>query len=90
MFVSFSISGSEYIWFNMSATDKLPSNPCFPVWQKRQFILQPTCDDTQRVARSSSGIYTVSTNFPLSVGNKYFIVPSLEYCASMYFLHPMV
>ena len=78
MLVSLSRSGREYIWLRISVALKFPSKPCLPVWQKRQFILQPICEDTQSVARSSSGIYTVSTNFPLSVGNKYLIVPSLE------------
>ena len=48
----------------MSQEVRFPSNPCLPVWQNKQFILQPTCDETQRVARSLSGMYTVSTNFP--------------------------
>ena len=30
--------------------------PCFPVIQNLQFILHPTCEETQSVARSSSGI----------------------------------
>ena len=36
-------------------------------------------DDTQSVALSPSGIYTVSTNFPLAVGKRYFIVPSTDF-----------
>src|SRR5574344_189997 len=77
--VSLSLSGNEYIWFNMSAAVRFPSKPCLPVWQKMQFILHPTCDDTQSVALSFSGINTVSTNLPSDVGNKYFTVPSLDF-----------
>ncbi len=34
--------------------------PCRPVMQNSHAILHPTCDETQRVARSPSGMNTDS------------------------------
>ena len=60
MLVRRSTSGIPHIWFMISAAVRLPLQPCLPVMQNWQFILQPTWQDTQRVPRSSSGIKTVS------------------------------
>jgi hypothetical protein len=46
--------------------------------QNTQFILQPTWHDTHKVARSSSGINTVSIA-PFGVENRYFLVPSSDF-----------
>ena len=59
--VSCSNSGMEKSWLRMSPADSEPWKPCCPVTQKRQPILQPTWHEMQRVARSSSGMKTVST-----------------------------
>ena len=95
MLVSLSVSGRAYIWFRISPAVRFPSNPCLPVWQKRQFILHPTCDETQSVALSPSGIKTVSTKRVEFVatesrptgkhlaGNRYLMVPSTERWQSM-------
>ena len=74
--VSFALSGIDNIWFVISLDVRLPDQPCFPVMQNKQFILQPTWHDTHSVALSSSGMYTVSI-LPCSVLNKYFVVPSI-------------
>ena len=62
----------------ISPEDKLPLKPCFPVIQKRQSILQPTCEEMQRVARSLSGMKTASTRPPVDTEKRYLRVPSLE------------
>ena len=90
MFVSDSRSGNAYIWFRMSAAVRCPSKPCLPVWQNKQFMRQPTWHDTHSVARSWSGMYTVSTNLPEAVGNRYFIVPSLLFWQSIGSIAPTV
>jgi len=77
MLVSWEDSGTESIWFIISAADRLPDQPCLPVMQKRQFMRQPTWHETQRVARSSSGMKTVSTR-PCSVSKRYLAVPSCD------------
>ena len=56
MFVSVSRSGSEYIWFRMSAAGREFIKPCRPVMQKAHFILHPTWHDTHSVARLPSGM----------------------------------
>jgi HAE1 family hydrophobic/amphiphilic exporter-1 len=61
---------------------KTTFNPSFPVMQNLQFILQPTCEDTHKVARSSSGIYTDSTKWFSPTLYKYFTVPSTERISS--------
>src|SRR5690606_15182248 len=50
--------------------------------QKSQFILHPTCDDTQIVSLSSSGMVTVSINLPVAVLNNILRVPSTEVLTS--------
>ena len=40
----------------ISAVVRLRTSRCVPVWQKLQFNVQPTCDETQSVPRSLSGI----------------------------------
>ena len=53
---------------------KLRFNPIVPVRQNPQSRVQPTCVDTQRVKRSSSGISTVSTVSPsLSVSTSFLV-----------------
>src|SRR3989304_9994939 len=54
------------------------TNPPFPVRQKEQFNLQPTCVDIQRVRFSSSGMRTFSMVLPSSSTKRYFRVPSFE------------
>ena len=45
----------------ISDTFKLRLKPCCAVEQNLHSKAQPTCEETHNVARSSSGIYTVST-----------------------------
>src|SRR5574344_1795651 len=73
----------------MSVEVKLPLQPCFPVMQNTQFILQPTWHDTHKVARSSSGINTVSIA-PFGVENRYFLVPSSDFTVWLGTCNPMV
>ena len=82
MFVSFSNSGSANIWFTISFVLRFAVYFCFPVIQNRQFILQPTCEETHNVARSPSGMYTASTKWLLSTRYRYLTVPSTERAAS--------
>ena len=77
MLVRLSLSGMERIWLTIWAAVRLPWNPCRPVMQKEQFILQPACEETQSVALSRSGIYTLSTSRPGAPRNRYFTVPSV-------------
>ena len=51
-----SLSGNELIWLIIWLDVRLAVKPCLPVMQNLQFILQPTWEETQSVARSSSGI----------------------------------
>ena len=68
-------------WPIISETVKLRLNPCCAVEQNVQAKAQPTWEDTQRVARSASGIYTVSTCCsPTCIAH--FIVPSAERCST--------
>ena len=62
----------------ISPEDKFPLKPCLPVIQKRQSILQPTCEEMQSVARSLSGIKTASTRPPVETAKRYLRVPSFE------------
>ena len=52
--------------------------------------MHPTCDDTHSVARSPSGMNTVSTYFPAAVGNRYFTVPSFDSSLSAGIMAPTV
>ena len=52
-----------------------------PVWQKVQLSVQPTCDETQRVPRASSGMKTISNSWPSVVESSHLRVPSLLICA---------
>src|SRR5690606_17138899 len=51
-------------WPIISATLRLRLKPCWAVEQKVHSSAHPTCELTQRVARSRSGIQTVSTSWP--------------------------
>ena len=77
-FVSSAASSMAMNWERMSATVRLPWNPCRPVMQNLQPIRQPACEETQRVFLSSSGIITASTALPSPTGKRYFFVPSEE------------
>ncbi len=50
-----------------------------PVWQKVQFRVQPTWDETHRApARPTSGMKTVSISIPGAVRISHFRVPSFD------------
>ena len=57
--------------------------------QKSQFMRQPTCEETQMVSRSSSGMVTVSINLPPAVLNSIFCVPSADVLMSSGSERPM-
>ena len=88
--VSVSVSGMLIIWLMISAGVRLPWNPCRPVMQKVQPMRQPFCDEMHRVARSPSGIYTLSTAFPSLVAKRYFTVPSMLRCSCIGAYRPTV
>ena len=71
-------------WSYISAGSKLRTRFIFPVAQKVQLKLQPTCDDTQTVNRLSfgTGIKTDSIKCPSCSLNLVFIVPS-ELCCTL-------
>ena len=50
----------------ISPVDKLRLKPCFAVEQNEQFNAHPTWEETQRVPRFASGMYTVSMQLPQS------------------------
>ena len=49
-------------WPTISRGVRLRTRRCVPVWQKVQVSVQPTCEETHSVPRSSSGMWTVSTS----------------------------
>ena len=49
-------SRTSISWPTISPAVRLRTSFCVPVWQKEQVSVQPTCDDTHRVPRFSSGI----------------------------------
>ena len=51
-------------WPTISPGVRLRTSFCVPVWQKRQFSVQPTCEETQSVPRPGSGMKTVSNSMP--------------------------
>src|SRR3569833_2567391 len=65
----------------ISAVLRLRLKPCCAVEQKLQFKVQPTCDDTHKVPRSSSGMNTVSTLLPPSTLMSHLRVPSRDACS---------
>jgi hypothetical protein len=44
------------IWPRISPAVRLRTSVCVPVWQNEQVSVQPTCEETQSVPRSASGI----------------------------------
>src|SRR6187549_1284837 len=70
------------IWFRRKtcstiwAAVKLPLTPFIPLAQNLQPTGQPTCELTQAVRRSASGIITVSALEPSSQDKNNFSVPS--------------
>jgi len=69
------------IWPTISAAVRLRTSFCVPVWQNRQVSVQPTCDETQSVPRSSSGMNTVSISMPGPKRSSHLRVPSDETCS---------
>ena len=65
----------------ISATVRSRLKPWRPVEQNLQSRAQPTCEETQSVPRSSSGMKTVSMPFPTPTSNSHFTVPSAERCS---------
>src|SRR4051812_43448145 len=65
----------------ISPTRKSRLNPWRPVEQNLQSRAQPTCDETQSVPRSSSGMNTVSMPLPTPTSKSHFTVPSAERCS---------
>ena len=53
-----SASRASITWPTISAADRLRTRRCVPVWQNLQVSVQPTCEETQSVPRSSSGMWT--------------------------------
>ena len=68
-------------WPIISATVKLRLNPWRAVEQKVQSKAQPTCEDTHKVPRSSSGINTVSMALPSAKRKTHLQVPSADCCS---------
>ena len=58
--------------------DQAAAPDILPVAQKSHAITQPTCEETQAVARSSEGIITPSIRCPSNSLNADLIVPSVE------------
>src|SRR6185312_10616076 len=65
----------------ISPADRSRLKPWRPVEQNLQSRAQPTCEDTQSVPRSSSGMKTVSIPFPIPTSKSHFTVPSAERCS---------
>src|SRR6185437_2010848 len=65
----------------ISPTARSRLNPWRPVEQKSQASAQPTCEETQSVPRSASGMKTVSMPFPVPTSKSHLIVPSAERCS---------
>ena len=80
---------ATHTWPMISAVDKLRLKPCAPVEQKLQFSAQPICEDTHKVPRVGSGMYTVSIALPLSMPSSHLCVPSVATLSSSVFGAPM-
>src|SRR5690348_6255664 len=65
----------------ISPTARSRLNPWRPVEQKPHASAHPTCEETQRVPRSSSGMNTVSIPLPVPTSKSHLIVPSAERCS---------
>ena len=65
-------------WPTISAGSRLRTRRCVPVWQNLQVSVQPTCEETHSVPRSSSGMWTVSASCPSTKRSSHFLVPSTE------------
>ena len=68
-------------WATISAAVRLRTSRWVPVWQNEQLSVQPTCEETHKVPRSSSGMWTVSTSCPSGKRNSHLRVPSSEVSA---------
>jgi hypothetical protein len=58
-------------WPTISAVARLRLNPCRPVEQNRQAMVQPAWVETQSVPRPASGMKTVSTALPLPTSSSH-------------------
>ena len=70
-------------WPMISAVDRLRLKPWVAVEQNWQFRAQPTCEDTHRVPRPLSGMYTASIAFLASMPSSHLWVPSVEGLSKM-------
>ena len=76
-----SASRASITWPRISADVRLRTSRMVPVWQKRQFRVQPTWLETHSVPRSSSGMKTVSISDPSASLSSHLRVPSVEVSA---------
>ena len=74
-----SMSRASITCATISAESRLRTRRCVPVWQKRQVSVQPTCEETQSVPRSSSGMWTLSTSWPSGMRSSHLRVPSADF-----------
>ena len=65
-------------WLTISGADRLRTRRCVPVWQNLQVRVQPTCEETHSVPRSSSGMWTDSTSWPSRNFSSHLRVPSID------------
>ncbi len=65
----------------ISETARSRLKPWRPVEQNPQSSAQPTCEETQSVPRSSSGMNTASMPLPMPTSKSHFTVPSVERCS---------
>ena len=82
-------SRASMTWPTISPGVRLRTRRIVPVWQKRQFRVQPTWLDTQSVPRSASGMKTISNSWPSDVLSSHLRVPSVECWASTTSGRPM-
>ena len=75
-------SRASITWPTISPGVRLRTRRMVPVWQNRQFSVQPTWLDTHSVPRSASGMNTISKSCPSAVRSSHLRVPSLECWAS--------
>ena len=73
-------ASSAATWPTISPAARLRVKPSFAVMQKAQPKPQPTCEEMQKVIRSSAGIATASTCPPCGSSSTYFVVPSDAAC----------
>ena len=77
-----SASRASMSWPTISPVSRLRTQGWVPVWQKRQFSVQPTWEERHSVPRSSSGMNTISASLASGKRNSHLRVPSVETCAS--------